>query len=162
MQNPGIRNPSQINKTFNTASHFLNNRRGTIRPSYSLHGRSGTIHLGELFKDHPWDKDLVGITVQVYKGESAFDESLTLTEETATVYQVLCPLEDVPFIYGVGLNYKRHAAESGRALPKYPRTFVKFPDALTGPYDDVHVPPAAVDVNYEVCWFVRKPFVYSH
>lgn len=117
---------------------------------------SGTIHLGELPKDHPWDKDLVGVTVQVYKGESAFDENLTLTEETATVSQVLCPLADVSFIYGIGLNYKKHAAESGHPLPKYPRTFVKFSDAMTGPYDDVHVHPSAVDVDYEVRYPSQK------
>lgn len=40
----------------------------------------------------------------------------------------------------VGLNYANHIKEMGRDLPKYPTLFVKFADALTGPYDDVVVP----------------------
>ncbi|OAA65649.1 fumarylacetoacetate hydrolase family protein [Niveomyces insectorum RCEF 264] len=131
---------------------------------------SGRIHFGELPKDHAWDKDLHGIEVAIYSGETPFDENLKLTGQKAVVKKVLCPLADVPFIYGVGLNYKRHAAESGHALPSYPRTFVKYPgkqlrrklldfpqgamltmhkDALTGPYEDVHIHPAAKDVDYE-------------
>ncbi|WP_448853346.1 fumarylacetoacetate hydrolase family protein [Corynebacterium frankenforstense] len=40
----------------------------------------------------------------------------------------------------VGLNYANHIKEMGRDLPEFPTLFVKFADALTGPYDDVTVP----------------------
>lgn len=39
----------------------------------------------------------------------------------------------------VGLNYANHIKEMGRQLPEYPTLFVKFADALTGPFDDIHV-----------------------
>lgn len=41
----------------------------------------------------------------------------------------------------VGLNYAKHIREMGREFPGVPTLFIKFPDALTGPYDNVHIPP---------------------
>jgi acylpyruvate hydrolase len=43
----------------------------------------------------------------------------------------------------VGLNYANHIKEMGRNLPEVPTLFVKYPDALVGPYDDVNVPDYA-------------------
>ena len=43
----------------------------------------------------------------------------------------------------IGLNYANHIKEMGRDLPEVPTLFVKFPDALTGPFDDVLVPEYA-------------------
>ena len=40
----------------------------------------------------------------------------------------------------VGLNYRSHIEEMGRPLPDHPTLFIKFPDTLTGPYDDLVVP----------------------
>lgn len=77
---------------------------------------AGDIHLGEVPDNHSWTKDLVGAEVLVYKGNSAWDENLTLTNEKAVVKEVLSPLSDVPFIYGVGLNYRKHAEESGVSI----------------------------------------------
>lgn len=74
---------------------------------------TGKIQLGELPKDHPWDKDLHGITVSVYEGQSPLDDNLKLSEQTAVVKEILCPLPEVAFIYGVGLNYRKHAEEGG-------------------------------------------------
>ncbi|AHW64645.1 2-hydroxyhepta-2,4-diene-1,7-dioate isomerase [Corynebacterium glyciniphilum AJ 3170] len=49
----------------------------------------------------------------------------------------------------VGLNYANHIREMGRDLPANPTLFVKYPDALVGPYDDVNAPPYA---NSELDW----------
>ncbi|MCH6197427.1 fumarylacetoacetate hydrolase family protein [Corynebacterium mastitidis] len=43
----------------------------------------------------------------------------------------------------VGLNYARHIEEMGHERPDVPTLFIKFPEALTGPYDDVPLPPWA-------------------
>lgn len=40
----------------------------------------------------------------------------------------------------VGLNYAKHIREMGREFPKHPTLFIKFAEALTGPYDDVFIP----------------------
>lgn len=74
---------------------------------------TGETLYGELPKTYQWTASLIGLEVQVFDGSSPFDEDLQLSGKTATVQEVLCPLPDVPFIYGVGLNYRRHAEEGG-------------------------------------------------
>lgn len=53
-------------------------------------------------------------------------------------------------VFGIGLNYRDHAAESGLALPERPATFTKFPTCLTGPYADVRLPSGKVDWEVEL------------
>ena len=43
--------------------------------------------------------------------------------------------------FGIGLNYRDHADESGFGVPDYPSVFTKFPSCITGPYTDVDLPP---------------------
>lgn len=50
----------------------------------------------------------------------------------------------------VGRNYPAHAAETGAEVPKEPLLFMKAPSALSGPYDDVVLPPGANQGDYEV------------
>jgi len=40
-------------------------------------------------------------------------------------------------VFGVGLNYRSHAVESGMELPSAPLVFTKFPSCLVGPTSDV-------------------------
>lgn len=40
----------------------------------------------------------------------------------------------------VGLNYAKHIEEMGHEKPDVPTLFIKFPEALTGAYDDAEVP----------------------
>jgi 2,4-diketo-3-deoxy-L-fuconate hydrolase len=40
-------------------------------------------------------------------------------------------------VFGIGLNYRAHAAESGREAPETPVVFAKFPSCLTGPAGDI-------------------------
>ena len=50
----------------------------------------------------------------------------------------------------VGLNYAKHIREMGREFPAHPTLFIKFADALTGPYDDVFIPEYATQkLDYE-------------
>lgn len=50
----------------------------------------------------------------------------------------------------VGVNYAKHAREMGRELPTQPTLFIKFPEALTGPFDDVYIPDYATKkLDYE-------------
>src|SRR5438445_812073 len=53
-------------------------------------------------------------------------------------------------VFGIGLNYRDHAAESGLPLPEKPATFTKFPTCITGPYADVELPSAKVDWEVEL------------
>jgi 2-keto-4-pentenoate hydratase/2-oxohepta-3-ene-1,7-dioic acid hydratase in catechol pathway len=44
-------------------------------------------------------------------------------------------------VYGIGLNYSEHIAESGFARPTSPPVFTKFPSCITGPHGDITLPP---------------------
>jgi 2,4-didehydro-3-deoxy-L-rhamnonate hydrolase len=50
----------------------------------------------------------------------------------------------------VGLNYSKHAAESGMQIPKEPVLFFKAPSALTGPNDDIVIPKNSQKTDWEV------------
>jgi acylpyruvate hydrolase len=49
----------------------------------------------------------------------------------------------------VGLNYRSHILEMGRELPEHPTLFAKFPDTLTGPFDDIAAPPEDPALDWE-------------
>lgn len=50
----------------------------------------------------------------------------------------------------VGLNYAKHAKESGMALPKEPVLFFKSTSAIVGPNDDVIIPKGSMKTDWEV------------
>jgi acylpyruvate hydrolase len=50
----------------------------------------------------------------------------------------------------VGLDYRSHIEEMGRELPEHPTLFIKFPETLTGPYDDLVIPSVSRAVDWEV------------
>ncbi len=50
----------------------------------------------------------------------------------------------------IGLNYARHAAESGMAIPAEPVVFFKSTTAMCGPYDPVIIPKNSVKTDWEV------------
>lgn len=50
----------------------------------------------------------------------------------------------------IGLNYAKHAAESGMAIPKEPIVFLKSTTALCGPDDHVIIPRNSVKTDWEV------------
>jgi len=53
-------------------------------------------------------------------------------------------------VFGIGLNYRDHAAESGFDAPAgEPPVFTKFPSCVTGPYGEIEMPPGG-HVDWEV------------
>ena len=50
----------------------------------------------------------------------------------------------------IGLNYAKHAAESGMPVPAEPVVFFKSTTALCGPFDDVIIPRNAEKTDWEV------------
>ncbi len=53
-------------------------------------------------------------------------------------------------VFGIGLNYRAHAGESGMDLPPAPLTFTKFPSCIAGPHDEVPLSGALVDWEAEL------------
>ncbi|MFC0097838.1 fumarylacetoacetate hydrolase family protein [Micromonospora marina] len=50
----------------------------------------------------------------------------------------------------IGLNYARHAAESGVEPPAEPVVFLKATNTVVGPYDDIVLPRRATRTDWEV------------
>lgn len=50
----------------------------------------------------------------------------------------------------IGLNYRRHAEESGLAIPEEPVVFTKALTSLAGPDDDVPMPEGSVATDWEI------------
>ncbi len=72
-----------------------------------------------------------------------------------------CPIVSGEFRFGpplarpskiicVGLNYSKHASESGMNVPKEPVLFFKSTTSIIGPYDDVIIPENSYKTDWEV------------
>lgn len=55
--------------------------------------------------------------------------------------QLLSPVLAPEKVVCVGMNYRDHCLEQNAPIPKEPIIFSKFPNAITGPYDDIILPP---------------------
>jgi 2-keto-4-pentenoate hydratase/2-oxohepta-3-ene-1,7-dioic acid hydratase in catechol pathway len=63
--------------------------------------------------------------------------------------KLLAPVPRPGKIICVGLNYRDHAKETGKAVPTEPVLFSKYANSVVGPGADVVVPPEAEKVDYE-------------
>lgn len=80
----------------------------------------------------PWTQDHSGTSVEFLESD--------LAAPIAQPGKVIC----------VGLNFREHIAEMGHPIPDHPTLFVKFPEAITGPYETVQVPEAmSAKLDYE-------------
>jgi 2-keto-4-pentenoate hydratase/2-oxohepta-3-ene-1,7-dioic acid hydratase in catechol pathway len=67
------------------------------------------------------------------------DGGATVTEERIEVETLLTPVQP-PTIYGIGLNYRQHAEETGAKIPGHPIIFLKSPTALLDPGKPIVLP----------------------
>ena len=86
--------------------------------------------------------------------------TLRPTGASAAVATLLAPLEP-RLILGIGLNYRRHAEETGAALPERPVLFMKSPAALQHPNAAIELPTTlashAVDAEGELAVVIGRP-----
>ena len=74
-------------------------------------------------------------------------------------------------VIGIGLNYADHAAEAGLKAPGQPIVFSKHNSAVSGPNDDVWLPPGSQKMDWEVelgvvigtrAWHVSEADALTH
>ena len=53
-------------------------------------------------------------------------------------------------VFGIGRNYREHAAETGSEVSEIPATFTKYPTCLTGDHAEVILPSSSVDWEVEL------------
>jgi len=68
----------------------------------------------------------------------------------AAALRVGAPIARPSAVVCIGMNYAAHAAESGSAPPEIPIMFLKTPNTVVGPYDDVQIPPGSTKTDWEV------------
>ena len=102
-------------------------------------------------------RDLSSVTTD-YAGSSVSLEAInalrdvdlsTLPEVDASTRLGAC-LAWVPNFHAIGLNYVKHAHETGLAIPDEPILFSKATTSLSGPFDPVIIPKDSTKPDWEV------------
>ena len=77
-------------------------------------------------------------------------------------YRIGAPVDRPTKAICIGLNYLKHAKETGATLPEEPIVFMKAPDAVIGGFDDIVIPPRSLKTDYEVeiCVVIGKKALY--
>jgi len=77
-------------------------------------------------------------------------------------YRIGSPVARPTKVICVGLNYAKHAVETGATPPAEPVVFMKAPDTVIGPNDEIVVPPNSLKTDYEVelCVVIGKNALY--
>lgn len=89
-----------------------------------------------------------GVSIEALDAIRAIDvNSLPVVAEPGRIGSCLA---SVPNFFCIGLNYAKHAAETGAEPPKEPIIFNKATSALSGPFDDVVIPKGSVKSDWEV------------
>ncbi|MEJ0055682.1 MAG: fumarylacetoacetate hydrolase family protein [Bacteroidota bacterium] len=78
---------------------------------------------------------------------NTFGDNCPVVSEDARLGPVVCKPGK---IICVGLNYARHAKETGAEIPKQPVLFMKATSSLCGPNDDLIIPKGSVKTDWEV------------
>jgi 2-keto-4-pentenoate hydratase/2-oxohepta-3-ene-1,7-dioic acid hydratase in catechol pathway len=105
------------------------------------------ISFGEYLADGPTLQSTVQRLLEAVNAENTEDADWVLDPgevsfgpAVANAGKLLC----------VGLNYRKHAEESGAAIPTSPVLFSKFSNTLAGNDDEVPLPDVAREYDYEV------------
>ena len=61
-----------------------------------------------------------------------------------------CPVYKPSKVICIGLNYAKHAKETGAQIPKEPIIFFKATTSISGPNDDIVIPKNSVKTDWEV------------
>ena len=67
-----------------------------------------------------------------------------------TSLRIGAPIGKPEKIICIGLNYRNHAIESGMEVPKEPIIFMKAPNTIVGPHDDVCIPRKSQKTDWEI------------
>ena len=70
--------------------------------------------------------------------------------EIDTNERIGSPIARPSKIVCIGLNYAKHAKETGANIPTEPILFMKSTTSLTGPYDQIMIPKNSVKTDWEV------------
>lgn len=105
---------------------------------------------GQAYDLRPVTSDIDGSFLQTWAHQLEELDLTGLPYVSLEGKRIGAPIARPGAVVGVGLNYAAHAAESGLPEPERPIIFFKHPNTVTGPNDDVVIPPGAQRVDWEV------------
>ena len=117
---------------------------GSERPAVMI-SDSQAVYVDHLIKD--WNRD--ELEAGAYAKVKAADLT-SLTPVDIAGLRIGSPVARPTKLICIGLNYAKHAAESGMTPPPEPVVFMKAPDCLIGPNDEIAIPPNSTATDYEV------------
>ena len=85
-------------------------------------------------------------SVQAETARTALSSKATIALEKV---RLLAPVPNPPRIFGIGVNYADHAAESGTKMRDVPTVFMVLSSAVVGPGAEVVIPRNSSMVDYE-------------
>lgn len=114
----------------------------TFLPPAAEHPQAGEVR----------DDQLVAFTSGTVLDRLAGDDRRPADGESYAVaeVQLLAPVLRPRAIFGIGLNYAKHARETGKELPEAPIVFMKLPSSSAPPSGPVRCPPVVRRLDYEV------------
>ena len=117
---------------------------GAERPAVMINDKQA-VYVDHVIKD--WNREeLEAGALEKVKGA----DLSALTPFDIKGIRIASPVARPTKLICIGLNYARHAAESGMTPPPEPVIFMKAPDCLIGPNDDIVIPPNSEATDYEV------------
>ena len=93
--------------------------------------------LGQLDKLDAWCRTAKPVPEEIDVAEFARDPRLG-------------PVVNPQQVFAIGLNYRRHATESGLGVPTEPMVFTKFNSSVCGPNESLPIPGATTDYEAEL------------
>ncbi len=108
---------------------------------------------GTYFDLRPVTSDVTGEFLSdrpVARTQEALDAGALTPVASADDLRVGAPIARPGAVVCIGMNYAAHAAESGAVPPELPVMFLKAPNTVVGPYDDVVIPRGSTKTDWEV------------
>lgn len=113
--------------------------------------KPGILDMNDNIRDlslHVGDIDPTSISPEQIEKLASIDvDSLPLIAESVRLGP---PIAGVGKLVGIGLNYRKHAEESGLEIPSEPILFMKSTTSIVGPDDDVMLPYRSTKADWEV------------
>jgi 2-keto-4-pentenoate hydratase/2-oxohepta-3-ene-1,7-dioic acid hydratase in catechol pathway len=94
-------------------------------------------------------KELLAASPAIRKVVGEVAASKSAVKYAANAVKLLPPVPNPSKILCIGLNYRDHAIEGGKAIPAEPVLFGKFPNTLIAHGDPIKLPKVAQKVDYE-------------
>ncbi|WP_149114709.1 fumarylacetoacetate hydrolase family protein [Limnoglobus roseus] len=124
---------------------------------FSSHGPAAALVVGDQFIDiHATDPGLPGCVKNILAASPAVRQAVADTANNpkavkyaANAVKLLPPVPKPSKIVCVGLNYRDHAIEGGKAIPTEPVLFAKYPNTLVAHGEPIVLPKVAEKVDYE-------------